>query len=296
MNHSYNYSNFLVAFLDILGQKDAFKGLPPMYEGDIKTREKIEKAHSETALFIDTFRESITNIFKGLIEDEPAIQVPEDKKDLFLELRKAELGFHQFSDCIEVFVPLERNKYYSPIMNGVHGLFIACCGMLLFSLAERKSFRAGIEVGIGTQLENGEVYGPVLYKAYELENKIAKYPRIIVGPMTLNFLKSLSNKTKQFPDQIEIDIELCKSNADNCLNLIKRDFDGIFILDFLGKEMSSYLEGSAKKSLGLSYEKLIDMAFNFVESEYRKYQKICDTKLAEKYFLLRDYFLSRLTT
>lgn len=66
-------------------------------------------------------------------------------------------------------------------------------------MASKKAFRAGVEVGLGTELDNGEIYGPVLYKAYELESKVAEYPRIVVGKELINYLTTLVNAHEQLP-------------------------------------------------------------------------------------------------
>jgi len=62
------------------------------------------------------------------------------------------------------------------------------------------------------------LFGPGLIDAYNKEKKEAKYPRIIIDDAIVADLKDLSHKTK---------------NAKSCEQIISRDTDGIYYIDFL---------------------------------------------------------------
>jgi len=291
MKKDHNYGYYLVAFIDILGQKEAFQGInsvPAEGEGDLK--EKLDEAHDQTVHFVEVFRESFNNLFNGISkETESKMKVPDPFKKQFDEMRKVTLKHKRFSDCILAFVPLQTDKYHINAVNGVHAVITSCGAMLLLSLSGEKAFRAGIEVGIGTELENGEVYGPALFKAYNLESKIAQYPRIVIGPELINYLINLSKKNPQMPNQDPKDIELCKITADKCLKMIMKDFDGYNIVDYLGDELKKTFTNPSV-SYKINYEEIFERASKFVKEEYQKRKKMEDSKLALRYYLLFNYF------
>ena len=58
MKKDHNYGNYLVAFIDILGQKEAFQGINSVpAEGEEDLKEKLSEAHEQTVHFVEVFRE-----------------------------------------------------------------------------------------------------------------------------------------------------------------------------------------------------------------------------------------------
>lgn len=293
MKFERSYYYYLVAFIDVLGQREAFKGIDVFpADEDNETRERFIEAHEQTVFFIDSFRDRFKEIFETYADEgESELKVPESKKSKFNEIRKVELKYKFFSDSILAYVPIKTEKYYSKIINGIFGVFGACGGMLLFSLAMEKAFRAGIEIGIGAELSNEEVYGPALFKAYDLESKIAQYPRIVIGDEVLNFLVGLSQRKLEISDKD--DEQFCKNMADSCIEMIIKDVDGHPILDYLGPEFRrKYFRHTGDDTFN-SFESAFPMAYEFVEKEYKKRKAAKDNKLAVRYYLLYNYFKAR---
>lgn len=297
ISNTASYRNYLVAFIDILGQKEAFQGLDEYSEQSKSDfAKRLAKAHSETVEFVEQFRGNFESFFNAYMEEgESRLTVPEDKKEQFDAMRKVVLKHQRFSDCIQVFVPLEGTKYHANAINGVFGLLVACGSMLLLSLVQRKAIRAGLEVGLGTELNNGEVYGPALFKAYHLETEIAQYPRIILGNELINYLMNLSNKNPQIPDQTMEDIELCSVLASSCLKMVIQDTDGQPVLDYLGEEFQRNIRASERTTEKPSFDEMSSHAYNFVETEFQRWRKLKNGKLAIRYHLLRSYFRARKT-
>jgi len=285
-----NYYHYLLAFVDILGQKEAFRDLTNQPLTD--NHPKLIEAHKQTAFFVETLRKGFKDFFDAYtVEREPLVKVPSDKKEQFKAMLKSNLKHQRFSDCIQTYVCLHTDKYHSNAINGVFGVLLACGGMLLLSLAMKKVFRAGIEIGLGTELDNGEIYGPVLYKAYELESKIAEYPRIVIGQELIRYLTSLANAHKQLPEQAKEDVEWCRLTAMKCLKMIVRDLDGVLILDYLGAEFLKSINENPERAE--EFENLFDLALKFIESEYSKRKQAQDKKLALRYYLLLNYFKAK---
>lgn len=294
MKNDFNYCYYLVAFIDVLGQREAFEGINDLPKNE-EEKQKLIKAHSETAIFIEELRGWFDDYFNAYTEErESQFKVPEGKKEQFDAMRKSILKHTRFSDCIQAFVPLQSETYHSPCINGVFGVLGACGGMLLLSLAKKKPFRAGVDIGIATELTTNEVYGPGFFNAYALESKIAQYPRIVIGDNLINYLMNLSHEVQQLPNQTIEDIKLCKVMADNCLKMIVRDLDGYYILDYLG----GYFFDSFTKHLPANEKgsnlRIFKLAFDFIEGEYKKQRNARDKKLAARYFMLYNYFKAKL--
>lgn len=286
------YRHYAVAFIDVLGQKEPFINFDMT---SLATNDpRLIELHKQTALFVEHLRGWFESFFKALTEESKlASQVPESKREQFNEMKKSEIKTYRFSDCILAFTPLQTEKYHSTAINSVFGILMACGAMMVLSLSVRKAFRAAIDVGIGTDLSNGEVYGPVSYRVYELEHLIAQYPRIVIGDELCSYLSSLSKEIRQFDDQTIEDIKLCKIVADSCLKIIIRDLDGQIILDYLGSNFKDNL-GNPQLEEQKTYEESIGKAFQFVEEEYNKRKKGRDSKLALRYYLLYNYFKARI--
>ena len=289
-NDKINYYFYLLAFIDVLGQKEAFADLgnEPLTDD----HPKLIEAHKQTAFFIETLRNAFKDFFDAYTEErEPKAKVPPEKMDQFKAMLKSNLKHQRFSDCIQAYVCLHTDKYHSNAVNGVYGTLLACGGMLLLSLASKKAFRAGVEVGLGTELDNGEIYGPVLYKAYELESRVAEYPRIVVGRELINYLTQLAQGHKQIPEQAKEDVELCKLMATRCLKMIVQDLDSVPILDYLGNEFFQSINENPERAE--EFGDVLNLAFEFVESEYLKRKQVGNKKLALRYYLLLNYFKAR---
>ena len=293
MKEKSNYCYYLVAFIDILGQKEAFQGINGLPKNDEENK-KLINAHSQTVEFVEDLREWFDDFFNAYTEERKSEEkVPKEKQKQFDEMRKSVLKTARFSDCIQAFVSLESHRYHSPCINGIFGILGACGGMMVLSLARKKPFRAGIDVGIGTELSTGEVYGPGFFNAYKLESKIAQYPRIVIGDELINYLMNLSKKSQQFPGQTKEDIGLCKIMADNCLKMVVKDIDGHNILDYLGDIFLENFIKNLDHEGKVSTIEAFKMAFDFIENEYKERKKNRDSKLAPRYFMLYSYFKCR---
>ena len=291
------YYNYLVAFVDVLGQKEAFSCINSIPINP-EEKQKLIEAHKQTVGYIEILRKSFHDYFKIYTEkEESKLPVPADKKEHFDNMRKAIIKHTRFSDCIQLYVPLgleNDSKYYSPKINGIFGVFGACGGILLTSLAVKKPFRVGIDVGIATELDTNEVYGPAFFNAYKLEHDIAKYPRIVVGENLMKYLYDLSKGIIKSDKQIKEDIEYCRLTANNCLRMIAKDSDGVLILDYLGKTFYNTMINNLPEGPKQDVNNNILNAFKFIESAYNKFKADRDSKLEEKYLLLYNYFKERL--
>ena len=275
---------YLVVFVDVLGQTQLLreiKGLPE--ETDPNQMQEFEALLKKTVGAIKHFRDLFHSYFKGESSySSDLCDLTTEQKKLYTELKQSNpLHSHMFSDFIALFISLRDDKNKVP-MNGVCSVLTAAASSILMMLAGGNAIRGGIDVGVGVEFEKGEVYGSALARAYEIESKIAIYPRIVLGDEIIRYIQF----QQALPEGDHFTL-MNKKLADICCELITIDDDGYPFLDYLGKGFQSYIAD------GLDPQ-IVDMAYNFVVNESEKYRKSRHSKLAFRYTLLRDYFEHRM--
>ena len=164
------------------------------------------------------------------------------------------------------------------VTNGIFELIGTCGGLMLLGLTERRPIRGGVDVAWGAELRPGELYGPAVARAYELESQVAEYPRIAVGPHVIRFLSSVQRQKAR--DRFA---EYDQSLADTCLKLIGRDTDGQYIVDYLG---NGFRDAVSKEH----HSEMYAHARNFVVQQVELHRLAGCDKLASRYTKLLEYF------
>jgi hypothetical protein len=183
-----------------------------------------------------------------------------------------------------VYVSLHRESNKIAVQ-GVFGVFAACASSMLMHLSQGRPLRGGIEIGIGMEIKDNEIYGPCVSDAYVLESKIAKYPRIVVGKELVNFLRMNSLLfTENDPFNA-----YSKQLADICISLLAIDDDGYSFIDFLGEGCKKHIYKD-----DIEIKQLVNSAHNAIVQESEKWKTQKNSKLAFRYTLLRNYFEERL--
>lgn len=112
-----NYYFYLLAFIDVLGQKEVFQELENEAISD--NHPKLIEAHKQTALFVDKLRSGFKDFFDAYTADkEPSVKVPSEKMDQFKAMLKSNLKHQHFSDSIQAYVCLHTDQYHSNAING----------------------------------------------------------------------------------------------------------------------------------------------------------------------------------
>jgi hypothetical protein len=281
MVKSWTLSYYFVAFIDVLGQSNKLLNLARLSITQDE-RDKVAVILRDTAYNILSLRNGFRQFFKernkstGILDS-----LPPDKRAIAEKLRRAEAIITSLSDTIIIAIPLSNEDEHCLSISSIYSALYGICGMFLVALAEQKPIRCGIDVGLGVQLSKREVYGSSLVKAYNLENRIASYPRIVVGESLfeyLNFVQSLSSES--------IYAKFAKKTAGNCKELLTYDYDKIRIVDVMGKGVQSITGGIDKP--------LVEKAYKFVVESHDKYTKIGDAKIRARYGSLRSYFESKI--
>ncbi len=166
-------------------------------------------------------------------------------------------------------------------VDGILSSVPAIAGSFLTLMISGTIFRGGLEIGLACEIGSKEIYGPALLKAHDLESKIAKYPRVVIGDELVHFLQL----TVQLPEK-EVQSEINQIMAQKSLNLFMIDADGRYALDYLGKEYRDM----AKEVFPDMYEK----ASSFLEHQVSEIKEKKDTNFFLRYLWLADYFENRL--
>ena len=72
--------------------------------------------------------------------------------------------------------------------------------------------------------------------------------------------------------------------------MIKIDRDGYAFLDYLGKVSIAGIKDELGEE---SLKKIFASAYKFVDDEYQRFKALRNQKLAQRYYLLRQYFCAR---
>lgn len=216
-------SNYVVAFIDILGSSEAI-----MHDADASLK-AVHQAYQESL-------EGFGKIFDGSYL-QPSVRI--------------------FSDNILVAVPYAEERFK-------RSAFLAVAMMsAVIQVAFLKSgwlTRGGISSG-SFFADSVMVWGTALVKAYEFENTVAVYPRIVVNPALIDEL------------QIAVKIDM------KIIAWLRQDKDGLFYIDYINR----YLNQEVFFAVWLT---------KVVEQNVAKYHE--KTRICQKWLWLSSYLNERL--
>jgi hypothetical protein len=272
---------YLVVFIDILGQRESLRNIT-FLPGNDQEKERFYKHLKDTLGKVITLRDLFDTFFNGIMSRIPKTDlVPPEHRQAFLASQKTDLHSYGISDSIIISVPLsteKENENCTP-MNGVYAALVATACLGLSTFARRIIWRAGLDVGICTQIKGMEIYGPALERAFYLESQLAEYPRFVIGDVLIQYLSSIREQECRTPFG-----QIAKNMANFCREMIIQDTDGRYMLDFLGKRSKEMFD---KAGIGVED---FTLARDFIISEYERYSKENNHKLASRYYRLMSYF------
>jgi hypothetical protein len=275
---------YLVIFIDILGQRESLRNIKSLPANN-EEAEHFDVQILKTLGRVVKLRNAFDKYFRSANLYIPNTEsIPPDYHQAFLSSQKPNIHYYGISDSIIIAVPLmdDNDDENCTPMTGVFSALVATSIMGLGALSDQIVFRAGMDVGVCTQIQDKEIYGPALERAYYLENKLAEYPRSVIGIQLLKYLDSIQKQRCKTPLG-----ELAKTTANLCTDMITQDTDGRFMLDFLGKTAKEIFDGA-------NFDvKAFIIVRDFVISEYKRNAKENNHKLASRYFRLMSYIDSR---
>ena len=177
-----DFSLYVVAFVDLCGQRAALKkvrGLTPL----VSTEDDRWQVLRSCAFNVRTLRDEFATCMRQFQESPPPDTLPLAAREKQAAARRFDYNLFNFSDSLVISVPLhiasrEPATAATGLLITLHSIAMTTLGMLQRGIAIRTGVDAGY--GIGGLFEH-EVYGPVALSAYELESKVASFPRAVVG-------------------------------------------------------------------------------------------------------------------
>jgi hypothetical protein len=272
----FHYGFHCVAFLDILGQRRKLLQLAPIPKKD----EETTKLLRETAGNVIRLRRRLAACFEGF--GKPTLylnMLPPDARKRILNARRS-LRSRNIGDSIIMEISFLGDEDGCASLIGVYGCIASCCILHLVGLSTKCPIRGGIDVGLGlniSELGEPEVYGPVLGTAYNLESKLADYPRILVSNGLIAYLEQAARLPQTTPLG-----RLANSLAAECKLFITPDTDGKPMLDFLGQKMATLSTAEERRNQFAGINECIAEQKQMAQAE-------SDSKLLARYDRLAAY-------
>ena len=144
---------------------------------------------------IENFKKDVDLFLVSSNEYESQIDWPEHAQEFVTKTRKELCKIQRFSDGIMVFVPLGDSADSFPI-SSVFTALVCSASTMLNSLARKNPIRAGIGIGGGAEIDEGELFGPAIGYAHEMESERAIYPRIAIHEKLVEYLDSYTKPQK----------------------------------------------------------------------------------------------------
>lgn len=271
------YGMYLAIFIDLLGHRDLYKKIevipPPGSPNHAEFTEVVTKFIRQ----IHFLKEDVDKFFQGYDSYKSELPWPEHLDEFRERMKRHVCKIQRFSDGLVIFVPLQNDGSHFPI-GSVYRALAGAALVMLNSLARGSPVRGGIAVGGGVELDDGQLFGPVVGMAYELESTVAQYPRIAVHP---SFLEYVHSHTSIDEPQSE-EQRYLKLMGQVCSEMIIDDVDGIPILHYMGDAILGRIFSNSE-------EPLFGRALEFAASSLKQFQEDGNSKLAIRYLMLRIY-------
>lgn len=281
LNDNLLFQHFLVVFLDQLGQREVLRKIteiPTTNEEKKNFREIVKESIGRVLKIRDLFK----TYFDSASSYTPNSNlVPPELREEFVASQKSKLHFYGLSDAVIIAVPLMNEDDNCRALNGIYSAFVATCGIGLLSLSAKIPMRAGLDVGVATQIGDNEIYGPALERAYYIESNLAEYPRFLVGYELITYLSWV--ESQKYNTRMGL---VAKGLAQCCREMIIQDTDGRFMLDFLGEKIKEMAGNVINQDMIIS-------SLEYAKSQYNEYREKQNDKLASRYYRLLRYFQSR---
>ncbi len=295
-----NYGYHVVCLIDVLGQKDKLKDWDMQENGE--PSQKGFKVVDQTIGTLRTFRDYFLDWFKEMAEVSDLNEIASLSAEVqakYHRYSEGEVMFERFSDTFVFHSPVQNSSGDTSVI-ALAKIMVTCSNTMIESLANFKTpVRGAITIGLGAVLDDNSFYGPALAEAHHLESEVASYPRIIVSDKVIELLK----QSEPYSQDTDIDTAI-NILAEQCRSIIFQDVDGFWAMDFIGKGIYEILN----QETNLSNKNKFEKAYSFVRSEAKRFRESRsvrseanrfrdseDAKLAVRYYLLQQYFESRLS-
>ena len=275
-NESIEYKNYVVIWLDVLGQSQKLRDFPDIPNQELFSEEDYKEKRKE---FISYIKNTVGKV--ELLRHQFEELYTRTRIDDSVKIGVAETVMYSISDSTIIAIPLSQNGRCEAIHSIFHAL-VAISGIILISLSGGIVLRGGIDVGSAYIIKKNEIYGQALARAVYLEEKIAEYPRVVVGKSFREYLEHYELCKPRNPYE-----KASKDFAKICRQMLFIDTDGVFAVDYLSETMNDVIRGSVN-------EETVKEAFGYVKSQYERFLDAGDDKHTQRYYRMLLYFGNRI--
>jgi len=273
---------YFVAFIDIVGQREKLKAWTSLPK-NVAEVQQLKSDLEATSEYVKALRRQFDDMYAKAAKSTGLLDHLDAEKRAWVEGRKqSNIWRRGFSDSYVMTVPCWYEREWGLHAGDIYYSLLGICGIFIWALAMEKPFRGGVDIGLGTEIADQEVYGPVAVQAYELESKKAKWPRVLIGDGLVDYLGNLEMRS---PDTL--DGRHTKMNIGNCRGLIATCEEGQRYLDVMGEGVHSVFGDSL-------FVKAVEDGYRFVVRKERRLAEAGPEELYRRYSQLRRYCESRL--
>ncbi len=281
MAKTINIGYYFVALIDIVGQRDKLKQWGSLPSSEVK-KQDTARILLETSEYVKDLRGQFDAFFNAIAKPTGLLKHLNPQQKAWAEQRKQTNTWRRgFSDSYIITVPCNYDSSWGIHALGISRSLFCICGLFIWALMMKKPFRGGVDVGLGTEISQQEVYGPVNVQVSELE-KNAGYPCIVVGKGLLNHLYNLEQSCSNDPEGRDT-----KLIIQNCRGLLTTDHKGNTILDTMGDGVKSVSGVVSVEWINSAYEFILSQEEFFSKSDrrkehdyYRDLRKYCESRLS----------------
>lgn len=276
------YRAYICAVLDILGQRDAIRRLAGIVPDEAHHPQLIEVLRNSIGVR-DSVRDELRKTCEFFVNTPPqpvGAELSEEAMKVYQQVRERSITFDSFGDTIVMHCPVIGKADVVNIAS-IFGILTSAALLVLVRMAHKTPIRGGIDIGFGVEPGGTELYGPAFLNAYELEQNVADYPRIVIGQQLVSSLKQMATSG----EGTVLTARCVRALAQVCSDFIARDKGGTYFLNYLGRTSKQVLTGGAPNLL-----ELYPMGRSFVEKEEQKFAECGNLKLARRYAALVRYF------
>jgi hypothetical protein len=285
-------SYWMVAFLDLLGYRQVLADLDvfPMPEdaaGSNRIRAALGRAARLRRRLHDSFSQFI--IAERGADADYLDGIPPQLHAKAKSLRATQLVQSPGPDHYIIAASLAPTSTNFPTRAVYAAIGAIATGMLMHLAIgsddphDTLPLRGGIDIAAGAVLQpENFLYSPALTRAYDIESKVAKYPRTLIGDRVQGFLRLVSNMPS-----IDVDSALAREMAAKIQELFFVDRDGQVALDFYGPVARDLFGNTALART------LAERAWTYATSAERIYRAQGNPQVTEKYEWLVAYMAER---
>lgn len=222
---------YFVCYVDLLGQKDLYSGLPSSKENLTKTDfdrirsicSVVNKIHGYAKRFLLEFIKRADESYARQRSIGVVKYLSMNLSDYEKLVSKLEFGGTQFSDSM-IFYLRDDEK----IAGDIFSFYVALlCRLAMEYFPNRISFRGAITYGRGWESGCNCIAGGVLADVINLEERIAVVPRIVVGEKLVKYCNDARPVKKS-------EWKSAKNLAFTMMESMYKDIDGNYALDLWG--------------------------------------------------------------